>query len=119
MIINMLGQVIIPIKKIVTAPSFDGSKALREHRQKPVEVMGSKGMVLGMFHVIYGPRGKIMAMLILLLSHNIVTAILFGIVRGIVQGFEAITLGIIWPNFFGRKHLGSINGGGLCSPLGR
>jgi len=53
---------------------------------------------------------QIMAMLILLLSHNTATAILFGIVRGVVQGFEAITLGIIWPNFFGRKHLGSING---------
>lgn len=50
--------------------------------------------------------GQIIAMLILLLSHNTATAIIFGIVRGIVQGFEAITLGIIWPNFFGRKHSG-------------
>lgn len=37
-------------------------------------------------------------------------AVLFGITRGIVGGFEVISLGIIWPNYFGRKHLGSIKG---------
>ncbi len=54
--------------------------------------------------------GQFIVMLIFLFSHNKETAILFGILRGIIQGFEVITLGVIWPNFFGTKHLGSING---------
>jgi MFS family permease len=54
--------------------------------------------------------GQVIAMIILLNIHSINMAIAFGVVRGIVGGFEAISLGIIWPNYFGRKNIGSING---------
>ncbi|MDQ0258072.1 MFS family permease [Evansella vedderi] len=37
-------------------------------------------------------------------------AILFRITWGIINGIERIVLSIIWPNYFGRKHLGSIKG---------
>ena len=37
-------------------------------------------------------------------------AIIFGVTWGIVDGFQNICLGIIWPNYFGRRHLGSITG---------
>jgi MFS family permease len=54
--------------------------------------------------------GQVIVMFILLNTHSVNMAIVFGVVRGIVGGFEAISLGIIWPNYFGRKHLGSIKG---------
>jgi sugar phosphate permease len=54
--------------------------------------------------------GQIVVMIILLYTQSIQMAILFGVVRGLVGGFEAISLGIIWPNYFGREHLGSIKG---------
>lgn len=54
--------------------------------------------------------GQCLVMLLLLFSQNLYMAFLFGIVRGVVQGFETICIGIVWPNYFGRKYLGSIKG---------
>ncbi|MFC4322463.1 MFS transporter [Litchfieldia salsa] len=54
--------------------------------------------------------GEILFILILLKAFSPTIAILFGVFWGIIGGFERITLGIIWPNYFGRKHLGSIKG---------
>ncbi len=39
-------------------------------------------------------------------------AILFGILWGLAGGLERIAIGVIWPNYFGRKYIGSINGVG-------
>lgn len=38
------------------------------------------------------------------------TAVVFGVIWGINVGMERITTGIVWPNYFGRAHLGSISG---------
>lgn len=54
--------------------------------------------------------GQIGIMMMLIQTNSYPTAILFGIARGIVGGFEAISLGIVWPNFFGRANIGSIKG---------
>lgn len=54
--------------------------------------------------------GQIGIMFLLVSTDSYYTAILFGIARGIVGGFEAISLGIIWPNYFGRANIGSIKG---------
>lgn len=59
--------------------------------------------------------GQFIAMLILFFTESVGTAIIFGVVRGIVGGFEAITLGVILPNYFGRKHLGSIRGASMTT----
>lgn len=52
--------------------------------------------------------------LILLLLLTTVTnnslAIIFGVVWGIGNGLERIGLKAIWPNYFGRKYIGAING---------
>jgi len=53
---------------------------------------------------------ELIAIIILINASSKFIAILFGIVWGIAVGFERVTLSIIWPNFFGRKHLGSIKG---------
>lgn len=54
--------------------------------------------------------GQILVMVLLLQADSLSLAIIFGVLRGIVGGFEAISIGIILPNYFGRKHLGSIKG---------
>lgn len=50
------------------------------------------------------------AMTLLLFTNNIGWALAFGILRGITEGFERVSLNIVWPNYFGREHLGSIKG---------
>ncbi|WP_336511031.1 hypothetical protein [Allobacillus saliphilus] len=59
----------------------------------------------------------------LLVTNNFFMAILFGIIWGTANGLERISLNVIWPNYFGRKYSGSINGVGvtmtvLCFSLG-
>lgn len=49
-------------------------------------------------------------MAVLLKTSSVQTAVLYGCLRGVVGGFEAIYPGVVWPNYFGRKHLGSIRG---------
>lgn len=55
---------------------------------------------------------EIILLLMLLVTTNILMAILFGTLWGIANGFERIGLNVIWPNYFGRKYIGSINGVG-------
>ncbi|RCW71995.1 MFS transporter [Saliterribacillus persicus] len=50
---------------------------------------------------------------LLLITKTFALAILFGIVWGIAGGLERIGLNVIWPNYFGRKYIGSINGFGV------
>lgn len=53
---------------------------------------------------------QLVVMVVLLKTSSIQTAVLYGCLRGVVGGFEAIYPGVVWPNYFGRKHLGSIRG---------
>ncbi|RRD95578.1 MFS transporter [Bacillus licheniformis] len=53
---------------------------------------------------------EIILLFLLLATKSIAAAILFGVVWGVANGLERITLNIIWPNYFGRRHIGSING---------
>lgn len=53
---------------------------------------------------------EIILLLMLLVTTNMVMAILFGTLWGIANGLERIGLNVIWPNYFGRKYIGSING---------
>src|SRR5699024_8565003 len=55
---------------------------------------------------------EIFLLLMLLITTNFWMAVLFGIVWGIANGLERISLNVIWPNYFGRKYIGSINGVG-------
>ncbi|WP_112182283.1 MULTISPECIES: MFS transporter [Paraliobacillus] len=56
---------------------------------------------------------EILLLLLLLVMTNVAVAILFGALWGIANGFERIGLNVIWPNYFGRKYIGSINGIGV------
>ncbi|WP_321164160.1 MFS transporter [Tepidibacillus decaturensis] len=54
--------------------------------------------------------GELIFLFVLQNTYSIKFAILFGFIWGVIGGFERITLNIIWPNYFGRKHIGSIKG---------
>ena len=54
--------------------------------------------------------GEIITIFLLLQVHLMSAAILFGVVWGFKMGMEKITLAIVWPDYFGRMHLGSITG---------
>ncbi len=56
---------------------------------------------------------------------NLVMAVLYGVFMGLIMGFHRVTVNIIWPNYFGLEHLGSIRGavqiafviGAACGPF--
>lgn len=58
----------------------------------------------------YSFIGQLGFLVLLLFVHSSVTAIVFGVIWGLVNGMERITLNVVWPDYFGRKHLGSIKG---------
>lgn len=61
--------------------------------------------------------GEIVFLLLIFLTKSLFFAIVFGVVWGIVGGFERIALSIVWPNYFGRKYLGSIKGVAMTSTV--
>lgn len=41
---------------------------------------------------------------------NVATAVIFIIFYGLAVAIQSLTTNVVWPNYFGRKHLGSIRG---------
>lgn len=56
---------------------------------------------------------EIIFLLLLLITNSLLMAIVFGTLWGIANGLERIGMNVIWPDFFGRKYVGSINGVGM------
>jgi MFS family permease len=54
--------------------------------------------------------GEMIVLTLLYFSSSTFIAILFGVLWGLSAGIERIALNVIWPNFFGREHIGSIKG---------
>lgn len=52
-------------------------------------------------------------LLLILVTNTVWLAVLFGILWGAAGGLERIGVNVIWPNYFGRKYIGSINGVGM------
>lgn len=52
-------------------------------------------------------------LLLLMITNQFWLAIVFGVLWGISGGLERIGLNVIWPNYFGRKYIGSISGVGM------
>jgi len=46
----------------------------------------------------------------LFLSSNLLQAIIYGVLAGIMMGFNQVIINITWPVYFGLNHLGSIRG---------
>ncbi|MGK7377085.1 MFS transporter [Planococcus sp. 1R117A] len=54
--------------------------------------------------------GEIVSLLLLQNTSALSAAIVFGIIWGVSMGIERIVMAVVWPNYFGRKHIGSISG---------
>lgn len=50
------------------------------------------------------------SMVILLNVNSVFLAMSFGLIRGISMGIQAVTGGVVWPDYFGRENLGKIRG---------
>lgn len=55
---------------------------------------------------------EIILLVFLLFTNNYWMAIVFGLIWGLAGGLERIGFAVIWPNYFGRKYIGSISGVG-------
>lgn len=54
--------------------------------------------------------GEIVAVLLIHHMDSLPAAVAFGLVWGTSMGIERIVMSVVWPNYFGRKHIGSISG---------
>lgn len=52
----------------------------------------------------------LIGLIVLFNSSSIYTAVAFAVIQGIAMGFNQVFSGVLWPNYYGTKHLGSIRG---------
>ncbi len=50
------------------------------------------------------------AVLLLIQADSKITLIIYALVHGIFMAFDGVSTGVLWPNYFGKKYLGSIRG---------
>ena len=53
---------------------------------------------------------QLTGLIILLLSSSIIGAMVFAAFQGMALGLNTVCNGVVWPNYFGIKHLGNIRG---------
>jgi MFS family permease len=66
------------------------------------------------FSIAAGQVSLVVAMLVLLLAGGPATAFLYAGLRGACAGFWMVAVDVAWPDYFGRRHLGSIRGVGFA-----
>ena len=54
--------------------------------------------------------GELLSLFLLQKADFLAAAMVFGLVWGVSMGIERIVMAVVWPNYFGRKHIGSISG---------
>jgi MFS family permease len=50
------------------------------------------------------------SLIVLIGADSLQTVIIYGVLLGVMMGFESLIGGVIWPNYYGRKHLSTIRG---------
>ena len=53
---------------------------------------------------------QFLSLFILLFLNSSIGAVIFAAIQGMAMALQAVCNGVIWPNYFGTKHLGSIRG---------
>ncbi len=54
--------------------------------------------------------GLLVAMVALYITDSVQMAVAYGALTGITMAFQIMVSGVIWPDYYGRNHLGSIRG---------
>lgn len=57
------------------------------------------------------------SMLTLIFTSDFKTAVIFAVLQGIAQGIQIVWSGLVWPNYFGTRHIGSIKGLAMTSTV--
>ncbi len=52
----------------------------------------------------------LIAMIMVLFSNSNKLLIIYAVLHGIFAAIDSVSTGVLWPNYYGRKHLGSIRG---------
>lgn len=52
----------------------------------------------------------LIAMLLIIFGSSEISFIVYGVLMGVFLAFDSVSTGVLWPNYFGVKHLGSIRG---------
>jgi MFS family permease len=56
-------------------------------------------------------QGLLLAMVAFLyIANSMILVLIYGIIMGIQMGIQGIVRGVVWPDYFGRKHLSTIRG---------
>jgi MFS family permease len=56
-------------------------------------------------------QGLLLAMVgVLYLADSMTLVLVYGVIMGVQMGIQAIIRGVVWPDYFGRKHLSTIRG---------
>ncbi len=56
-------------------------------------------------------QGLLLAMVgVLYVADSMTLVLVYGVIMGIQMGVQAIVRGVVWPDYFGRKHLSTIRG---------
>ncbi len=50
------------------------------------------------------------AIILILQADTKITLLIYSLVHGVFMAFDSVSTGVLWPNYFGRKYLGSIRG---------
>ena len=54
--------------------------------------------------------GLLVTMVALYMTDSVQMAMVYGALTGITMAFQIMVSGVIWPDYYGRHHLGSIRG---------
>jgi MFS family permease len=56
-------------------------------------------------------------LVLLLIGQNQFSLIIYAVLLGIFMAFESVSTNVLWPNYFGRKHQGSIRGTAMTASV--
>lgn len=51
-----------------------------------------------------------LSMITLIFTNGFKAAVVFAVLQGVAQGIQVVWAGLVWPNYFGTRHIGSIKG---------
>jgi len=104
--VSVMAQVGLPVEAAATVLS-----AMAVVRLPVVLVAGQiADRVPPRFLIASAQAGLLAAMAVLLLADSVETALAYGVLLGIVMAFQGISMGVVWPEYYGRRHLSSIRG---------
>ena len=104
--VSVMAQVGLPVEAAAIVLS-----AMAVVRLPVVLVAGQVAEKVQPRYLIAGAQaGLLVAMAALVLAKSVTLALVYGVILGVVMSLQMLAGGVIWPEYYGRLHLGSIRG---------